>query len=94
MIGVSLGLVALGVLLLFLFPWGGIVLAGEDERDLAALAEARDAVGPAWESWRGTVDELATFADQLRSQGCAWFVCAVAGSDDRAEIIARALRER
>jgi len=26
MIAVSLGLVALGVLLLFLFPWGGIVL--------------------------------------------------------------------
>ena len=26
MITVSLGLIALGVLLLFLFPWGGIVL--------------------------------------------------------------------
>ena len=26
MIAVSLGFVALGVLLLFLFPWGGIVL--------------------------------------------------------------------
>jgi alkanesulfonate monooxygenase SsuD/methylene tetrahydromethanopterin reductase-like flavin-dependent oxidoreductase (luciferase family) len=74
--------------------WGGIVLVGEDDHDLAALAEARDAVGPAWQAWRGTADELRAFADRLRAHGCAWFVCAVAGSDDRAEIVARALRER
>jgi alkanesulfonate monooxygenase SsuD/methylene tetrahydromethanopterin reductase-like flavin-dependent oxidoreductase (luciferase family) len=74
--------------------WGGIVLVGEDEHDLAAVSEARDAVGPAWDAWRGTAGELRAFADQLREHGCAWFVCAVAGSDDRAEIIAQALGER
>jgi alkanesulfonate monooxygenase SsuD/methylene tetrahydromethanopterin reductase-like flavin-dependent oxidoreductase (luciferase family) len=74
--------------------WGGIVLVGEDEADLARLAAGRDAVGPAWESWRGTAEDLRAFAEELRGHGCGWFVCAVAGADDRSEIIARTLRER
>jgi alkanesulfonate monooxygenase SsuD/methylene tetrahydromethanopterin reductase-like flavin-dependent oxidoreductase (luciferase family) len=73
--------------------WGGIMLVGEDGDDLARLAAARDAVGPAWEAWRGTAEDLRAFGDKLRADGCGWFVCAVAGSDDRAEIVARALRD-
>ena len=74
--------------------WGGIVLVGEDERDLAALSEARDAVGPAWDAWRGTARDLRGFADDLRSHGCGWFVCSLAGSDDRAEIVAASFIDR
>jgi alkanesulfonate monooxygenase SsuD/methylene tetrahydromethanopterin reductase-like flavin-dependent oxidoreductase (luciferase family) len=73
--------------------WGGIVLVGEDQRDLELLVEERGARGPAWTPWTGTVDDLRRFVRRLADAGCAWFICTAAGPDDRLELIGRTLRE-
>jgi hypothetical protein len=74
--------------------WGGVILVGRDAAELRRLEEDRDAHDPRWTAWRGTVDDLRRFADDLDAAGCAWFVCAAAGPDDRAGLIAATLAER
>ncbi len=73
--------------------WGGILLVGEDREDLARLEQERAAQGPAWTPWVGTVSDLRAFVEELRTAGCAWFICTAAGPDDRLELIAEVLRE-
>ena len=74
--------------------WGGITLVGEDAGDLARLERDRAAKDLPMGIWRGTVEDLRTFADALAAAGCAWLVCLAAGPTDRLELIARTLRER
>lgn len=73
--------------------WGGIVLVGRDRDELARLDAERAARGVAWDPWRGTVDDLRTFAARLSGAGASWIVCMPSGPEDRTELIARTLRE-
>jgi alkanesulfonate monooxygenase SsuD/methylene tetrahydromethanopterin reductase-like flavin-dependent oxidoreductase (luciferase family) len=76
-----------------LATWGGVLLVGEDEADLRRLQDARDPDLP-WAAWAGTVEDLQRFAGDLEQAGCAWMIAAVAGGDERADLIASALAGR
>jgi alkanesulfonate monooxygenase SsuD/methylene tetrahydromethanopterin reductase-like flavin-dependent oxidoreductase (luciferase family) len=67
--------------------WGGIALVGEDAADLARLEEERASKGLPMDVWRGTLEDLRSFARRLEAAGCAWFVCIAAGPADRAALI-------
>jgi alkanesulfonate monooxygenase SsuD/methylene tetrahydromethanopterin reductase-like flavin-dependent oxidoreductase (luciferase family) len=74
--------------------WAGITLVGETPQELRALERDREAKGLPMEIWRGTVDDLRTFAGRLEAIGTTWMVCLAAGSPDRLDVIAGALRDR
>ena len=69
--------------------WAGIVLVGEDERDAAALLEARhrkranDSL-----SWSGSVDRLAEHLRNLADAGATWAIMVLAGPPGRRELVA------
>jgi alkanesulfonate monooxygenase SsuD/methylene tetrahydromethanopterin reductase-like flavin-dependent oxidoreductase (luciferase family) len=74
--------------------WGGIVLVGEDTRDLEHLLRRREERGLEMEGvWSGTSDNLRSFAGRLEDAGATWFVALPAGPPDRIEVISEALRE-
>jgi alkanesulfonate monooxygenase SsuD/methylene tetrahydromethanopterin reductase-like flavin-dependent oxidoreductase (luciferase family) len=72
--------------------WGGIALVGEDAAELARLERERADAGLSMDIWRGTVDDLRRFRDDLGRAGCTWMALTAAGPVDRVEVIGRALR--
>ena len=68
--------------------WAGIVLAGADETETAALLERRRARGLDDEDWVGTVEELVGFLEVLASAGARWAVLVLAGPADRRRLVA------
>jgi alkanesulfonate monooxygenase SsuD/methylene tetrahydromethanopterin reductase-like flavin-dependent oxidoreductase (luciferase family) len=71
--------------------WGGIALVGADGADLARLEDVRASKGLPMDIWRGTLEDLRSFARRLEAAGCAWFVCIAAGPAERAALIREAL---
>lgn len=68
--------------------WAGIVLAGEDEGETAALVERRRARGLDDEAWIGTTGDLTRFLESLASAGATWAVLVLAGPADRRRLVA------
>jgi alkanesulfonate monooxygenase SsuD/methylene tetrahydromethanopterin reductase-like flavin-dependent oxidoreductase (luciferase family) len=71
--------------------WGGIVLVGEDDRDLERLRGERRTKGLPMDVWQGTVEDLRSFASGLEETGCAWMIVLPVGGDDRIELVAATL---
>ena len=69
--------------------WAGIVLVGEDEREIGDLIERRRARGMDNNIWTGTTTELTAFLVGLETVGATWTVMVPAGPRDRAALIAR-----
>jgi alkanesulfonate monooxygenase SsuD/methylene tetrahydromethanopterin reductase-like flavin-dependent oxidoreductase (luciferase family) len=69
--------------------WAGIVLVGEDEREVEALLERRrrrnmiDAL-----AWSGTAERFVEHLRDLAAAGAEWAVMVVAGPAGRRELIA------
>jgi alkanesulfonate monooxygenase SsuD/methylene tetrahydromethanopterin reductase-like flavin-dependent oxidoreductase (luciferase family) len=68
--------------------WAGIVLAGSDQSEAAALADKRRGSGIDDPDWGGTTDELVAFLRELEAAGAAWAVMVLAGPADRRKLIA------
>jgi alkanesulfonate monooxygenase SsuD/methylene tetrahydromethanopterin reductase-like flavin-dependent oxidoreductase (luciferase family) len=73
--------------------WAGIALVGRDATELSTLESERAARGLPMEIWRGTVDDLRGFRDELATVGTTWLVTLAAGPADRVELIGETLRE-
>ena len=73
--------------------WAGIALVGEDARDRAARARARDDQGLPGGLWRGTAREFTGFVDALAELGTTWCIVLPAGPRDRIDVVARAFAE-
>jgi alkanesulfonate monooxygenase SsuD/methylene tetrahydromethanopterin reductase-like flavin-dependent oxidoreductase (luciferase family) len=71
--------------------WGGVVLLAADRAELDRLVAERSADLP-WAAWSGTVEDLRRFRDDLAAAGCDELIAAVAGGDERAELLAAAVR--
>jgi len=69
--------------------WAGIVLAGRDPSEAAALVERRRASGLDDAAWTGTTEELAAHLKDLDRAGSAWAAIVPAGPADRRAVIAR-----
>lgn len=68
--------------------WAGIVLAGADEAETAALVARRRARGLDDEDWVGTTGELTGFLESLAVAGAGWAVLVLAGPADRRPLVA------
>jgi alkanesulfonate monooxygenase SsuD/methylene tetrahydromethanopterin reductase-like flavin-dependent oxidoreductase (luciferase family) len=68
--------------------WAGIVLAGSDQSEAAALADKRRGSGIDDPDWGGTTDKLVAFLRELEGAGAAWAVMVLAGPADRRKLIA------
>ncbi len=69
--------------------WAGLVLAGTDEAETAALLERRRERGLDDEIWVGTTDDLVSFLRELEAAGASWAVLVTAGPRDRRDLVAR-----
>jgi len=72
--------------------WGGIMLVGRDDSELATLEAERAGRGLGMDIWRGTVDDLRRFRDRVQGVGSTWLVAVAAGPADRSELLATTLR--
>jgi alkanesulfonate monooxygenase SsuD/methylene tetrahydromethanopterin reductase-like flavin-dependent oxidoreductase (luciferase family) len=70
--------------------WSGLVLAGEDDDDIAQLRHAREAENRLDKDlWSGTAAELTEYLARLRDDGRAtWAIMLAAGPADRVDLIA------
>ncbi len=68
--------------------WGGIALAGTDERDADRLAAARAARSLDPPAFTGTAERLAEHLAALREAGATWTILLLAGGPDRRALVA------
>jgi alkanesulfonate monooxygenase SsuD/methylene tetrahydromethanopterin reductase-like flavin-dependent oxidoreductase (luciferase family) len=69
--------------------WAGIVLVGEDRKEVAELLERRRQKGMADSlSWSGTAEEFVKYLYDLGTAGARWAILVPAGPDGRRELIA------
>jgi alkanesulfonate monooxygenase SsuD/methylene tetrahydromethanopterin reductase-like flavin-dependent oxidoreductase (luciferase family) len=69
--------------------WAGIVLVGEDERDVERLLEARHQKGMTdGLAWSGPADRFAAFLRDLAEAGATWAIMVLAGPSNRRELLA------
>jgi alkanesulfonate monooxygenase SsuD/methylene tetrahydromethanopterin reductase-like flavin-dependent oxidoreductase (luciferase family) len=69
--------------------WAGIVLLGEDERDVERLLESRHRRGMTDDlAWSGPVDRFGEHLHDLAEAGATWVIMVLAGPSDRRELFA------
>ena len=73
--------------------WAGIALVGEDEAEADRLSAARRDRGMSTDGvWVGGAQRFAEHVGALAAAGATWVIVVPAGPRDRAEVIARAVR--
>jgi alkanesulfonate monooxygenase SsuD/methylene tetrahydromethanopterin reductase-like flavin-dependent oxidoreductase (luciferase family) len=69
--------------------WAGIVLLGEDEKEVARLLESRHKRGMTDDlAWAGPADRFAEHVRDLAEAGATWVIMVLAGPSGRRELLA------
>jgi alkanesulfonate monooxygenase SsuD/methylene tetrahydromethanopterin reductase-like flavin-dependent oxidoreductase (luciferase family) len=69
--------------------WAGIVLLGEDDREVARLVESRHKRGMTDDlAWSGPADRFAGYLRDLAEAGAIWAIMVLAGPSGRRELLA------
>jgi alkanesulfonate monooxygenase SsuD/methylene tetrahydromethanopterin reductase-like flavin-dependent oxidoreductase (luciferase family) len=69
--------------------WAGIVLLGEDEKEVAQLLESRHKRGMTDDlAWAGPAERFAEHARDLAEAGATWVIMVLAGPSGRRELLA------
>lgn len=68
--------------------WAGIVLVGEDDKDVRRLTKDRREKGLDGLAWSGSAEEFRAFLGDLSSAGASWAIVVLAGPPGRRELIA------